>query len=281
MNAERGRRGFRVSALVGLMVASACGDNTGNESMMMGGETPVEFIDLRVEEITANRAVVRFDTSVPTSCEAEWGTAEDALDNTATDPDMEEGELAIEHEVPLEDLSPDQVYFMRARATDAAGNTYYSDIESFRTMSGDDMPDGTNVALMSAGSRVTDVSSNFGNAANDATWGASNAIDGSMSTEWSTNGDGDDAWVTIDFGQMRNIERFGFRSRKMADGTSIVTSVRIVLDGDAAMGPFSTPDPDERYVFDITPTLTRSVRVEAVTTTGGNTGAKEIQFFER
>ena len=46
------------------------------------------------------------------------------------------------------------------------------------------------------------------------------------------------------------------------------------------MGPFDTPDPDQLYTFTFTSSVTaRSARIEAVQTTGGNTGAKEIQFF--
>ncbi|MBW2686830.1 MAG: hypothetical protein JRE19_13075, partial [Deltaproteobacteria bacterium] len=79
---------------------------------------------------------------------------------------------------------------------------------------------------------------------------------------------------------MRDIEAFGFRSRKMTDGTSIITSVQIIFDGDTMMGPFATPDPDQRYTFEIAPTRAQRVRVEAVTTTGGNSGVKEIEFFQ-
>ncbi|MBW2628499.1 MAG: hypothetical protein JRE45_12830, partial [Deltaproteobacteria bacterium] len=45
------------------------------------------------------------------------------------------------------------------------------------------------------------------------------------------------------------------------------------------MGPFETPDPDQRYIFEIAPIRAQRVRVEAVTTTGGNSGVKEIELF--
>jgi hypothetical protein len=255
---------------------AACGSSVAGEA-----EALVEFLNMRVEDVASTRAVIRFETSRPTTCEVEWGLSMDAMITTATDPNMEPGTFVEEHEVPLEDLSPDTMIFFRAKATDPMGNTYYSEATSFRTEMGDGGPARANVALMSMGSRIVDKSSNFGNMADDSTWGANNAIDGSMSTEWSSNGDGDDAWLSIDFGEMRDLEAFGFRSRKMTDGTSIITSVRIIFDEQTMMGPFATPDPDQRYVFEIAPTRAQRVRVEAVSTTGGNTGVKEIEFFSR
>ena len=265
-----------VLALVISLVAGVAGCGSSNDA-----GAAVEFINLRVDDLGSTRAVIRFDTSRPTTCEVEWGMSMDAMNTTATDPNMELGTFAEEHEVPLEDLSPDTMIFFRAKATDPMGDTYYSDVMSFRTEMGDEGTARVNVALMSMGSSIVDKSSNFNNMADASTWGANNAIDGSMSTEWSSNGDGDDAWFVIDLGQMRDVEAFGFRSRKMADGTSIITSVQIIFDGDTMMGPFETPDPDQRYIFEIAPTLARRVRVEAVTTTGGNSGVKEIELFER
>lgn len=257
-----------------------------------GENEPVEFYDLRVDELTARRAVVKGETSRPTTCRVDFGTSMMMLDRSASDPNMADGQSAIDHEVPLEDLTPDTMMFWQARAVDEDGEVYLSEVMSFRTPAepsdmnqqpGNMLPEPVvmqNVALLSMGSSVPMVSSNFGGATNDASWGIHNALDGQMSTEWSSNGDGDDAWMMLDFGKMRKIERFGFRSRKMTDGSSIITSVRLIFDGTTTMGPFDTPNPDERYEFDITPTQASQVRVEAVTTTGGNTGAKEIEFFE-
>jgi hypothetical protein len=105
-------------------------------------------------------------------------------------------------------------------------------------------------------------------------------VDGQLSTEWATHGDGDNAWIAFDFGRQRQITRFEFRSRRMADGSSIITSVQLTFSDDVVLGPFSTPDPDVVYGFDFeTAVVSRSVRVDAVTTTGGNTGAREIRFL--
>jgi hypothetical protein len=53
-------------------------------------------------------------------------------------------------------------------------------------------------------------------------------------------------------------------------------------DSKTAVGPLMTPDPDELYSFDFdSPVMARTVRLEVLTSSGGNTGAKEGQFFAR
>ncbi len=245
------------------------------------GGMPVDFIDLRVEEITEARAVVRFDTSVETTCEVEWGLLADELDNTAVDPDMDpDNPYGLDHQVPLEDLPEDATIFYRAKATTRGGHTYYTQVDSFQTLAAAEVPERANVALASAGTTVVDKSSNYGGADDDGSWGAAAVIDGSMSTEWATSGDGDDAFVTLDLGQERLLVGWGFRSRKMTDGSSIIEASQLLLDGERTLGPFETPDPDQLYQFDFDePVSATIVTVSAVQTTGGNTGAKEIELY--
>lgn len=243
---------------------------------------PLEFTDIRAEEIGSSRAVIRFQTSRPTTCEVEYGTERDALTERATDPDMDDDELDVDHEVALEDLLAETTYYYRGYAVDQDGQISRSSISSFTTLASDVDAGLVNVALLESGAVVEQVSSNFGGAQNDETWGANAAFDGLMDTEWATSGDGDDAYVTIDLGQVRTLSAFGFRSRQMNDGTSIIESVQIIVDETITLGPFDTPDPTEVYQFDIEPALEATVvRIEAVTTTGGNSGAKEVQLFVR
>lgn len=263
-----------------LLTITACSGS--EDSAIDAQQAVIEFSDLRIEELAPNRAVLRFDTDVPASCEAQYGLAADQLEYAATDPEMEPGELMITHQVPLEDLSPETTYYVRARATDENDRTEYSDIIEFTTPAGDD-PSASlvNVALLEEGTTVVEVSSNFGGEDNDSAYGISRALDGKVATEWSTARDGDDAYVVLDFGQTRTITHFAYRSRMMVDGTSIVTRVRVLVEGtDIVLGPFDTPDHTRRYVFELTEPVDASrVRFEAVATTGGNTGGKEIQFF--
>lgn len=258
-------------------VVSGCSDSDS----AAGRDTDAElsFADLRVEDIGASRAVVRFTTSRPTTCEAEYGGGPDTLDQVAVDPAMGPGAFALDHEVALEDLVPGTVYYYRARALDAAGQTFYSDVQQFTTATAP-LVELVNFANLSEGATIIGVSSNFGGAGNGDTWGANLAIDGAMATEWATHGDGDDAWIELHLGIQRALTRFEFRSRRMPDGSSIITSVQLRFDGADLLGPFATPDPDVVYGFDFaSPVSTRTVRVEAVTSTGGNTGAREIRLL--
>ena len=56
---------------------------------------------------------------------------------------------------------------------------------------------GMNVA---EGATVTEVSSEFG-----ASWAGANAFDGDLNTEWSSAGDADEAFVTIDLDSAQEI----------------------------------------------------------------------------
>lgn len=263
--------------LMSLALCSLSGCSNSNPS---AAETDLQFVDLRAEDVAATRAVIRFSTSRQTTCEAEYGLHPDSLDQSATDPSMGPELYSFDHEVPLEDLLPATLYYYRARATDETGQTWHSDTQQFVTESAPVAAQLTNFASLDQGSLIAAVSSNFGNAANGDTWGANLAIDGRMTTEWATNGDGDDAWIDIDLGQPRRITRFEFRSRVMPDGTSIIASLLLRLDGGDAIGPFSTPDPDVLYGFDLDTAVTaRRVVIEAETTSGGNTGAREIRLL--
>jgi hypothetical protein len=245
-----------------------------------GEETEVTFSPFRVEELGSTRALIRFTTSIPTSCVIEYGLEPAALTKTATDPDMRPGETRSDHEVPIEDLTPSTTYHFRAKVTDEDERIFYSQLSSFTTLTSTKTEQGRNVALLAAGARVAMVSSNWANAPNDGSFGANHAIDGLMATEWSTNGDGDDAFIVLELGAEASVNRIAFRSREMTDGTSIVRKIRVEPEGGAPLGPFDTPEPSVRYVFDLTsPVRAQRWKISAVETTGGNTGAREIELW--
>ena len=243
-------------------------------------EEPVQFMNVRVEDVGAYRAVIRFETSRETTCHVEFGRAPDVLDGSATDPDMEPGTYLVTHEVALEDLPPETTFHFVAVATDPNEVEFRSEPRQLTTGPGVPVDTLTNVALMQAGTMVTAVSSNYAAGGNASSWGANNVIDGQMVTEWSSNMDGDSAFVELDLGSSRDVRFVGFRSRKMSDGTSIVKKFELRVDGQSTFGPFDTPDPDVRYVIELPATTTmRTVRMTALETTGGNTGLKELQLF--
>lgn len=76
-----------VCLLLGVLPLSAC-QLPVSQSSVQAGQT-VNFLNLRVEGIGAKRAVLRFETSRETSCEAEFGLKAENLDRQARDPDMD------------------------------------------------------------------------------------------------------------------------------------------------------------------------------------------------
>jgi hypothetical protein len=245
-----------------------------------GTSEPVTFSNVRIEEVGPYRALIRFETSRPTRCHLEFGLAPDVLDGRATDPDMEAGTYVIQHKVPLEDLTPDTVYYFTAVATDSDGIDYHSAMGEVMTGPPVAVDSLMNVALSDNGTTVAGVSSNFADAGVTSPYGANKAIDGRMNTEWSTDYDGNDAFLELDLGKPRDIRFIGFRSREMTDGTSIIRSFTLDVDGEITLGPYETPDPSVRYVIELPARVTtRYVRMNAIDTSGGNTGLRELQLF--
>lgn len=242
--------------------------------LAVGCAPDVQFIDLRVEDIGATEAVVRFETSLPATCSVEYGLTAEALALSATDPSMDpEDPYATDHEVPLFDLVPQTTYAWRAAVVEADGRETRSEVQEFTTLAGTAFP-----PSVSTDASVTGVSSNWNGAANDSSFGADHAIDGSLATEWATDGDGDGAWISFALPEARELGGVAIRSRKMADGTSIVLQFTLALDGVDA-GTFDTPDPDQVYVFTFPPVHATEATVSATSTTGGNTGLREVALL--
>jgi hypothetical protein len=246
-----------------------------------GEQDTVEVAEVRVAERAATRAVVHVETTLPTACEVLHGTSESELDRSASEPEIEAAGLSMIHDIVLEDLRPDTKYYFRARVVDRENTEALSEIDSFTTEDAPESELGVNVALLDQGARVASVSSNWGAGANDSSYGGNQAFDGRMATEWSSDGDGDEAWIELDFREERQLTAFAFRSREMKDQTGIIRRLALVFDDQETRGPFDTPDPSVRYEFELEPpAVARRVWVRAIETSGGNTGAREIEFYE-
>lgn len=237
------------------------------------------FRNLRFEDLSDRGVVLRFETTIATTCEAAVGTEPGEFTLRFEDPDMDPSEpYVFDHRVPLTGLDPETLYYVRAEAEDEGGTRYDSETLTFTTLERSPL---VNFASLDEGARVAAVSSNWDAAPNDGPFGANLAIDGDFLTEWSTFTDGDDAFLEVDMGQVRPVGAVRIQSRQMTDGTSIVEKFRLIFDGSEIRGPFDTPDPDEVYAFPIEPPVdAQLVRMEAVETTGGNTGLQELQLFE-
>ena len=97
-------------------------------------------------------------------------------------------------------------------------------------------------------------------------------MDGDPSTEWSSAGDGDAAFITLDLGRPVDVGAVAFQTRQMSDGSALTQTFTVTADG-STFGPFPA---------DAVAPLTVSAQVlrfDVATSTGGNTGAAEIEVF--
>lgn len=221
-------------------------------------------IDITVDA-SGTTATVAVDTTIPVACAIIYGT-DDTYGSIAVDNDMQGG-AHHNHGPLLTGLQPDTEYQYVLQGSDAAGTIYRSGPMTFTTPPATDNPLGTNIAPTGT---ITDVSSEFSDA-----FAATNAIDGNLATEWSTAGDGDNAYIEIDLGQPRAITAIAFRTRQMTDGTAITNTFTITID-DQQYGPY--PTGTEPAIFD-EPVTGQTIRIDADQTTGGNTGAIEIELY--
>jgi len=258
-------RGVLLVAGVALVALVGC-SSTGSSSAAIADIDLVlaGAIDIVVDP-SGTAATVDVDTTIPVACSVIYGT-DDSFGSIAVDDDMSGG-AHQDHGPRLTGLTPDTEYSYILQGSDAAGVIYRSDVMTFRTPVAIETGLGANIASFGA---VTGASSEFSDA-----FAASMAIDGDLGTEWSTAGDGDDAWIEIDLGADHRISGFAFRTREMGDGTAITETFTVAIDG-ASIGTFpagSTP------VALTEPVVGRVLRFDADRTSGGNTGAVEIEIF--
>lgn len=247
------------------LLVGGCSDGT-DESVDV---QPIDSILASEIDITVDpsgtSATLEVDTTIPVACAVIYGT-DDSYGSIAVDNDMQGG-AHNDHGPLLGGLTPDTEYRYVLQGSDAAGTIYRSEPLSFRTPPAADFGLGTNVAPTGT---VTAVSSEFSDS-----FGASNAIDGDLATEWSSAGDGDDAFIEIDLGDSQAITAVAFRTRQMSDGSAVTTSYTVTVEGQT-FGPY--PTGSEPTELDAVVTG-RIVRIEADETTGGNTGATEIEIY--
>jgi len=294
MNEEKRARtaSYLLFGALALTIAVAIGwlvTNLGHENDTSGMEAsngissevgptadfPVRSIDEILEsdfevdvDPSGTAAVLRLTTTIDVACSVVYGTTTE-FGGLATDTDMAGGGHR-EHQPLMTGLEPGTTVLYRAQGTDAAGNIYVGDIERF-VVPGADGAGAASVSNLALDGTVTDVSGEF----ND-NFAAANAIDGSLVTEWSSRGDGDDAFIVIDLGATQDVTGIGFRTREMGDGTAITNSYVVIVDGGDPLGPFPA---GPGLVTSELETTGRVFRIEMDDTTGGNTGAVEIEIY--
>jgi hypothetical protein len=235
-----------------------------------------EFTDLQPDSVT-----VIIETRIPVVCAAVYGVTT-AYGQLATDTNMAVGGHQAHHPV-LTGLKPDTVYQIRMQGVGPDGTLYVSENFTFRTLAASAggqlaiKPPGRNVALITVGAHVSAVSSNYGGGALNSSFGGNNAIDGDLSSQWSSNEDGDKAWIEIDLGKEYAITTIGFLTRTMGASAQI-ESFQVVTDTGETLGPFSLPDARTVHYFPVT-AKARTLRFETLKSSGGNTGASEIEVY--
>ncbi len=227
----------------------------------------------------ANSVTLQIETKVTVVCAVSYGTTT-AYGQLATSSDMGGGGITQHHPV-LTGLKPDTLYQIRLQGIGPDGTVYVGDNFTHRTPLASTIPQpkpkGENATLLSAGASIKGVSSNYGSGDVSSAHGANKAIDGDMNTEWSSNGDGDNAWIEIDLGKAYAITSIGFRTHTM--GTSAqIQQFQVVTDKSEKLGPFDLPDAKSVYYFPVT-TTARTLRFEVLKSSGGNTGAAEIEVY--
>lgn len=266
----RQRNGRWLAALVAVfaVVAAAC------SSRQVGREVEVRPIDEILSsdievapDPSGTAATLPVATSVPVACAVVYGPDDD-FGAIAVDQDMSSG-AHREHAPLLTGLEPATAYQYVLQGSDTAGRLYRSPVMTFTTPPADQAAPGTNVALDAT---VTGVSSQFSDS-----FGAGQAIDGDLGTAWSSAGDGDDAWIELDLGAPTDIVALALRTRSMTDGTSIVEQYTVTVDGQETLGPFDS-GPGSSGPVEVAASGQR-LRFDAVATTGGNTGAVEIEVY--
>jgi hypothetical protein len=240
-------------------------------------EGVLDFAEIQATEImiepdaSGTGAVLRVNTVIDVACAVAFGPTTE-LGSLATDTDMAGGGHSI-HQPLMRGLTSGEMYYYRVQAIGADGALYQSDLMQF-TYSGQSdggeavAPPASNVASMA---RITDVSSEYSGA-----FGGRNAIDGDLSTEWSSAGDGDDAHIVLEFSDLMIVEGVGFRTREMTDGTAITLSFTVTVDGVTTYGPFEA---GPGLAVALVEFSGYELRFDVETSTGGNTGAIEVEVY--
>ena len=140
----------------------------------------------------ARAATFAVETTIPVACAVIYGT-DDSFGSIAVDNDMQGG-AHHDHGPLLTGLTPDTEYQYILQGSDAAGTIYRSDTLTLPHATRDRQRASDPTSPPAARSPPPARSSPTPSP-------PTNAIDGDLGTEWSTDGDGDDAWIEIDLGQ--------------------------------------------------------------------------------
>jgi len=230
----------------------------------------------KLTEIGATEAQLNFISSVPLACNIVYGESK-SYGEITNDPNMSSTAI-VDHNPILSGLKPDTQYFYRVQGVSADGRVYVGKTSSFRTTK-KPLGEKINLASITTGAQVIAVSSNYGNGANDAPWGATSAVDDARSTAWSSNGDGDNAFLEIKLAKMTLLAEAAVWTRTMSDGTAQIFKFTLTTDKGNVFGPFDLPDASKAYHFPLGVEAS-TIRMDVLESSGGNTGLVEFGVYE-
>ncbi|MSQ14787.1 MAG: hypothetical protein EXR50_02865 [Dehalococcoidia bacterium] len=213
-------------------------------------------------------ATLSVASTIDAVCAVAYGETE-TLGRLATDQDMSSGPHH-QHSAVMKGLKPGTTYFYRLQGVGVDGRLYRSPLFTVKSASA---PAATSARNAAVGARVVEVSSEF-----SQSFTAKNAVDGDDGTEWSSRGDGDRAFITIDLGRATKITGVAFRTRAMSDGTATTRTFTVTVDGKDTYGPF--PAGTQRRTAQ-TSFTGQVLRFSVAESTGGNTGAAEVEAYSR
>ncbi len=227
-------------------------------------------------EVTSNSATIQFETDKATLASTAYGKSA----NFGLSTRMAGGMATTEHSFQLLALSAETTYHYNTIVVDPSGKLYQSTNFTFMTEQ-DTQPKislGSNVALSSLGASIASVSSNWNNGSNSSNFGANNAIDDDPDTEWSSNGDGNNASIEITLDKPYTITGIGFWTRTMESSAQIARFEVLTTDG-TSLGIFDLRNANQLYQFDIPDTQQQTLKFQVISSNGGNTGARSIEVY--
>ncbi|MFP4511653.1 MAG: discoidin domain-containing protein [Acidimicrobiales bacterium] len=266
--------GVTAAALVLLAACSPSDDSDSAADAEVLPFSEVQDSDFVFEADPADpdRGIFRVTTTEPMICAIIWG--EDESFGNFNNSLAMSGTGIVEHDVLLPGAEPGRTYVFRVQGSTADGRQFRSETGTFTIPESGTEPTpertGTNLALDAT---VSEASSEFG-----ADFGAELAIDGDGQTEWSSAGDGDDAYITIDLGAPAEVGGVEFVTRSMADGSAIAETFTVTVDGGEPLGPFPAATPAEVEVAEVE-TTGQVFRFDVDRSTGGNVGAVEVRIL--
>lgn len=255
-----------------LLALAACSTDSAEETVEVRPFSEVQASEFTFEADPTNpeRGVFHVTTTEEMICAIVWGE-DDTFGNFNNSLNMA-GTGIVEHDVFLPGAQPGVEYSFVVQGTTADGTLYRSEVATFTIPEGGSTATATEPNL-AEGAEVVAVSSEF----NDA-FAAANAVDGDLTTEWSTAGDGDGASITIDVGDVVDVDGVAFLTRSMTDGSATTESYSVTVDDGETLGPFPAGNPAEPQTTEIS-VSGQVFRFDVTGSTGGNTGAVEVRLL--